>query len=352
MKFGNYIRELILAHETVIIPGFGAFISNYKPAGFDSENDNILPPSKEISFNQKIRNNDGLLVGYIAESDGISHFDALKKIEKERENIIYQLDKGEKVTLENTGILFFDENHKIQFEPFQKDNLLLDSFGLEATSLKTTVAVDLEKELVVKNDEPEIINSDNSIIETEPEIADQTIGTIPEKETGKLPEPKPEKEKKRSWLWYFLILIPIIIAGWFVITKEKNTPKDEVEIRDNSRSTIIPEKMEKSIPTIDSTGFLTTDSTQFIEEKIDSTELPKPDSPIYYLVGGSFKKEENADKYLQQLKKEGYEPFHFGKRGNFYIIGIGKYNSEEDASAAKNNFLKKNPGSGIWIFKE
>ena len=99
----------------------------------------------------KIRNNDGVLVGYIAESEGISHFDALKKIEKERENIIYQLDKGEKVTLENTGVLFFDKKHEIQFESFHDDNLLLDSFGLEATSLKVSVVQDLNKEVAIEN---------------------------------------------------------------------------------------------------------------------------------------------------------------------------------------------------------
>ena len=83
MRIDKYIKELLLENETVIIPGFGAFISTYKPAEINKENDTIKPPSKEISFNQNIRNNDGLLVGHVADAQGISHFDALKEIEKE-----------------------------------------------------------------------------------------------------------------------------------------------------------------------------------------------------------------------------------------------------------------------------
>lgn len=344
MKFGNYIHELLLEHETVIIPGFGAFISNYKPAELDSDSDNILPPSKEILFTQKIRNNDGLLVGYIAESEGISHFDALKKIEKDRENIIYQLDKGEKVKLENTGILYFDDKNEIQFESFQDDNLLLDSFGLEATSLKVTIEEDLKEE---ENDKSKTIIAGLPIVEPEPE----------EPEPVAVPEPEPIEEKRRSWLWYFLILIPIIIAGIFVISKEINAPKQGSEIQEDSLSNIITEPNTKNISPIDSLQNdsiqnMIIDSTQTVETELDSIEIKKQDSPKYYLIGGSFKAEENAEKHFQQLKNDGYEPFHLGKRGNFYIVGIGTYNTEKEASEAKRNFNIRNPGSGVWIKKE
>ncbi|MFW6246427.1 MAG: hypothetical protein ACOC13_03130, partial [Tangfeifania sp.] len=111
MKLGKYIQLLLPEYETVIIPGLGAFMSTYKPAEIDKESGEINPPSKTVIFNQKIRNNDGLLVATIAEKEGISHFEALQKIETERENILYQLDKGEKVILEKIGELQYDDNH-------------------------------------------------------------------------------------------------------------------------------------------------------------------------------------------------------------------------------------------------
>ena len=54
MKLGKYIQLLLPEHATVIIPGFGAFVSNYKPAEIDKESDEIKPPSKTVTFNQKI----------------------------------------------------------------------------------------------------------------------------------------------------------------------------------------------------------------------------------------------------------------------------------------------------------
>jgi cell division septation protein DedD len=88
------------------------------------------------------------------------------------------------------------------------------------------------------------------------------------------------------------------------------------------------------------------------ENQEDTTLNSDKEGPKYILVGGSFKDESNAEKYLEQLKAEGYEPFHLGKRGSFYIIGIGKYNTFEEADEAKEIYTKKNPGSGVWVKKE
>ena len=135
MNLGKYIHELLLKNETVIIPGFGAFTSIYKPSETDEEKEVLKPPSKIIGFDPQIRNNDGLLVGKVAEEEEISHFDALKRIEKERENILHYLDKIGRKTLEGTGELFYDENREINFTPVLDENLLLESYGLEPISL-------------------------------------------------------------------------------------------------------------------------------------------------------------------------------------------------------------------------
>ena len=174
MNLEKYIHSLLLENETVIVPGFGAFVSNYKPAEI-SKNE-IKPPSKEISFTQQIRNNDGLLVGYIADEEGISHFDALKKIEKERENLIYKLDKGEKTIIEDAGELFYNEKNEIQFTPFHDDNLLLDSFGLETISIKNKV----EKTSAEENAENKVSEKEAEDIKIIPEVKD---AVEPEHET-------------------------------------------------------------------------------------------------------------------------------------------------------------------------
>ncbi len=265
MKLEKYVRDLLLEYETVIIPGFGAFISGYKPAEISEKE--IKPPSRQISFSSNIRNNDGLLVDYVANAEQVSHFDALKIIEKDRDNIIFQLDKGEKVTLEEIGELYSNEKNEIQFTPFQEENLQAESFGLEAVSLEKLAEQQPEPEINEENqpDEQPVVEEETEIIpvengeeevtdeESEPiedEIVQETDETpeeeinevseavsdsateetelIPEQveATNETPKSEEEKKKKAGWYWYLLILIPVIVAGVFVV---KNVSEEKPE---------------------------------------------------------------------------------------------------------------------------
>ncbi|MCK5538938.1 MAG: SPOR domain-containing protein [Bacteroidales bacterium] len=356
VMIGKYIHKLLLENETVIIPGFGAFVSNYKPAEIDEETNELKPPSKEISFNQQIRNNDGLLVGCIADGEGISHFDALKNIEKERENIIYQLDKGEKVVLEETGELFFNEHNEIQFEPFEDENLLLDSFGLESILLEDRIKEQKEAEPII---EP-VIHEKIEKTEVEPVIhleEKEPDPIIKKAEPPVLDAPiadelkNNEKKKKRSSLWLLLILAPIIIVGVFIINQNSNTEKDEALEKETTLINKEKPRLNADSVIVDSISATNKDSTIVEETEIDSNVIAIPDSPKFYLVGGSFKEEKNAEKYVEQLREKGFNSFQLGKRGNFYVIGIGEYETELEAVSAKQEFVKKNPGSGVWIME-
>ena len=60
----NYICELLYDHDCVIIPGLGGFIANFEPARIIRKQHTIMPPSKKIAFNGKLKNNDGLLADF------------------------------------------------------------------------------------------------------------------------------------------------------------------------------------------------------------------------------------------------------------------------------------------------
>ena len=359
MNLGKYIRDLLLENETVIIPGFGAFISVYQPAEINEESGEISPPSKTITFNPQIRNNDGLLIGYVAEMEGVSHFDALKKIEREREEYLYQLDKGEKITLENTGILWYNETNEIVFSAFTEDNLLLDSFGLESVSL--TFHPEEETKEAEPMAEPEEISAEpaSEVFETsvateaeqtanepEPEttepLSEPVLETVPE--TAQLAAVPVKKEKSR-W-WFSLLLIPVILAGLYFLFPKTSTPTLPDNSTENQEVLVTP-----PVQAVDSTMDSGPGDSLSVVDVTPGEIAAFADSLRFVLVGGSFKDEENAENYLQQLKLEGYEPFHIGKRGNFYIVGIGKFRTEQEAITASREYSKKNPEAGFWIMK-
>ncbi|SHJ31123.1 hypothetical protein SAMN05444280_1164 [Tangfeifania diversioriginum] len=373
MKLGKYIQNLLQENETVIVPGFGAFVSVYEPAEIDEQSDEIKPPTKAITFNPKIRNNDGLLADAIAKKEGISHFEALKKVEDERDEIIYQLDKGEKVTLENAGVLFLDERNEIQFAPSEGKKLFSETFGLEETSLKdepepVPEEIPEEKEITETTSVEEPF--EEQIPEAEAESTEQEPEEKPEPKTapGSLSdEPETTEKKKKGWLWFLLILIPIVAAGIFILLKndgvkeqppvaevaENEPPAEEIPAEEEASEPLpvagVDSVQTDSIQT-DSVEAAQADSLQIQEITIDSAHYVKPDTSMFYLVGGSFKEAKNANKYFRKLENEGHEPFHLGKQGSFYIVGIDIFDNEIEAYGAQYNFLDKYPDSGVWVF--
>ena len=168
-------------------------------------------------------------------------------------------------------------------------------------------------------------------------------------------EDKQGKKKKRGWLWFILIFIPIILAGLY-LAKDKFFPDDSHEIVLQEEKENVSES-QKSLEVTDS---VMNDSIQNLpvemvgqttDENV-SAETAEPGTSKFYLVGGSFKEQENVDKFIEQFDAEGYEPFLLGKRGNFFIVVIGTYSTEREAVIARDTFMEKNPGSGTWVFED
>ena len=60
MQVSQYIQELLYQYECVTIPNFGAFLTRSFEAKLD-DNGKFFPPRKEVTFNQLLSSNDGIL---------------------------------------------------------------------------------------------------------------------------------------------------------------------------------------------------------------------------------------------------------------------------------------------------
>ena len=357
MNIGKYIKELLQEHDTVIVPGLGAFVSVYKPAYSDDKTGILNPPSKIVSFNQNIKDNGGLLVDHIASIEHISHRKAAGKLEKICDEILYRLDKGENVTIEDTGTLRYDKNGILCFEPAPSLNFLADAFGLEPVPLndkKEALLVEDNATLRTKNindQQKELVNSIDKPGQS------QSYG-LP------LPEPRESEDELRGSglhrfiFWSLIVIVPAILItlGIYLFRKKRSITSHPIEIiiepatpvtePYNEQSAVVPSDTAKT-DTVKADSSLT-EITQ-ITDTVGTDAYITPVRSEYYLIGGSFKKEENAKKYFQQMKEKGYEPFHLEKKGNFYIVGIGIFDTEREAFIAQANFIDKYPDSGAWV---
>ena len=353
MDLTSYITALLSDNDTVIIPGFGAFISVYKPAVI-KENE-IIPPGKELKFFPQIKNNDNLLAMQIARAKKISYDDAFKRIERATAKIILQLDKGEKVVFGDLGEFSYDENGIIQFTHYQTENPITQ-VGYEPVSLEDVVETPEE---IVSNEETAVEEkTTEEIPEAESVETNQIENEIP-LDVSSQPEPidlqkfkkadyeenhevvtEPKKKKNFVWVWILLVVIIIGAALFFFLTDKKQSPQNNNQLsQEVKKEQVLPEPAK-------------TDSIR----PADSTAISQPPSTIpaarFHLVGGGFKNEENAVKFIEQLKSKGIEGKLLGQKGKVFLVGIASFNSESEAYNELNRRMRENPEWKLWVYEK
>ncbi|MDG1245282.1 MAG: hypothetical protein P8N74_02135, partial [Polaribacter sp.] len=133
MTVEKYINDLLYRYDCVVVPNFGGFITNKIGAKVNSFSHTFHPPTKQITFNAHLKQNDGLVVNYIAAVENISFEKALVKISTTVTSWNESLKNGA-VVFENIGAIAFNEEKQLIFEPQKEHNFLTNSFGLSTVS--------------------------------------------------------------------------------------------------------------------------------------------------------------------------------------------------------------------------
>lgn len=141
MKLEQIISDLLYRYECVIVPNFGAFVSNYKPTVFNEKNNSFYPPSKAILFNSNVLNNDALLANSLASTVNCSYDDAIKSIAKSVTKWQSELQENKALELDKIGSFSLNNHNKLIFEPSNTTNYLTDSYGL-----RTLMAAQINRE--------------------------------------------------------------------------------------------------------------------------------------------------------------------------------------------------------------
>jgi nucleoid DNA-binding protein len=298
VEISQYIKEILLLNDCVIIPEFGGFVANYKPATV--ENNQFFPPTKEIAFNNKLISNDGLLINYISEAEGIDYFSAKQKLDSFVEETMLNLEKNRNVYFEGVGYLHYDSRENLQFEPQLKQNLLVESYGLQNFSYEKLYQRQMPKPAV-------------KVEYREPIIFQQ------------------RKLKKLA------IAIPLLIAMALIPMKHNNEYLSKSDMG-------MWETLMQSTPA--APAQVQEQNLAEIAAPVVATETVQLN---YFIIGGSFKSEENANKYIQQLKEQGYNGQNLGVFKGLNRVAMKGFATMDEAQKELNSLLSKNPGCGVWI---
>ncbi|OYU68052.1 MAG: hypothetical protein CFE22_01710 [Cytophagaceae bacterium BCCC1] len=294
------IVNIVLEQDFVVLPGIGAFLTEYSKPYFDKDGEIVLP-EKKIEFNHMIdRDLDNKLLGLISMKVNLPKellkTDYNEFLNKFRSDIVlYQ-----KFEIENLGLFFKNENHELEFyQEKSKQSQKVDSTKSEEVSIKAIKPISAKPVEVLEN------------------------------------EDSANPTRTKSYLKILLYLVPVfLITTTLAYTifikplKNKSEKKNMVEEID-SLTELQSEVFNDSNLQVDKVEKRNSDNSSERKASIKN-QSPRDSSSNSHIVGiGIFKVKENVDNLAAYLAENGI-PARVRKSGDRYKLFV-MANSEEQA---------------------
>jgi len=307
MTIATYISDLLYRYECVILPEFGAFLSQKVSAEFNENTHNFHPPKKQISFNSQLTKNDGLLANYIAEVEGLGYRQSVYKVEEYVQQLQLQLEKERNFTIENIGSFQLNIEGKLQFEPLASSNFLADAFGLDAIP-----ALSVSRE-----------------------VLKQQVADLEEKAPILF---TPERRNSVPYLKYAAIgLLALGLSGFTGL----KLYSDQVSNHNIAEQQTAESQLQQRIQ----------EATFIIDNPLpEITFTVTNQSGNYHIVAGAFRVEENAHQKVEELRTDGYKARYIGEnKYGLHQVVYSSYKTRRDAINALYSIQKTNEGSWLLV---
>lgn len=323
MKISAYLFELLVAHECVIIPGFGGFITNENSAEVDFKHDRFIPPTKNVSFNIKLTQDDGLLISQISRLKSIEYGESKQLVQEQVNCWFEELQSGRKVIMDQIGEFYLDEGMLLQFVPEENSNFLLNSFGLTTFHYPS-------------------VNQDT--MKWASSASRQDIKPI-------------HLSKKLSKR--IAIGVPLLIAIAFVSSNWGSVSQLKTEVASLNPFKNFME-LNYTAPMI---GKITVDNRNYhpgteeiysaysaIHHSLNNIREQEVEVKKYHLIAGSFGSVRNAQRLVGQLNKKGFSAVLIPGDINVYRVSLSSFEVKSEALDELYNLRKKH--GQLWLLKQ
>jgi len=287
MNLDKYLEDLLFRNECVTIPNFGSFITSLNSAQANN-NGMILPPSKSISFNNKLQKNDGVLANYIAEVNDISFDEAMDTIKLNVSNFKDNILNKKEIVFNKIGVISVN-NSVLEFESSKGVNYLKDAYGLS--------------------------NVSSSLIK------------------------RKKKSNFSSFTKYAAVLIIGFLLSGLVYNNELTETNQKNIIAYQEANSLIEEKIQKATFVIESPLPLV---KMFVKENIG----------VFHVVAGSFSVEANSFTRLNQLKSKGYNARKIGQnKFGLFQVAYSSFDNRFEADRALTE-IRLSDNQAAWILNK
>ena len=271
MNLDKYIEDLLYRNECIVIPDFGAFITSINSANINSEGI-FTPPSKSVSFNKKIKKNDGILATYIADLNNISFDEAMKLIKLNVSNFNNDILNKKDIVFKKVGVISF-KNEVTEFSSYNNVNYLKKSYGLSSVSSSP-----------IKRNKKKVTFS--------------------------------------SFSKYAAALIIGLVVSSFIYNNELDKTAQKNIIAYQQADLLIEKEIQKA--------------TFVIENPLPLVKMiVKENIGAFHVVAGSFSVEENSFTRVNQLKNKGYKARKIGQnKYGLFQVAYSSFQTRAEADIA------------------
>ena len=334
MILTQYIKELLYQQECVTLPGFGSFVTQNHPIRINRFTGEFTPPSRSISFNRLIQENDGLLASYIARRENIPYNEALVEIEKECTRWNKRLD-SDSLILPGVGEFSLNAENKLRFIPHGKIN-----FDPNATGLNAFQKPPLKAQIKAASVVPPISNASSK--SSPMQDNKESLAFTPEK----------KEDDRPPYVKYAVIgviAVALLSATYYFgnqyleSERLKSTQLAEKRIAKNV------EESTFDLGTIAAISY----ETEAKVETVDDNSIQVEGGQFYSVIAGSFRDQANAERKLAALKEQGFEGASFAEQSADGLIRVayGRFESKRQAYQLL-NFINKGLEEEAWYLVE
>ncbi|MCR5180531.1 MAG: SPOR domain-containing protein [Bacteroidaceae bacterium] len=140
-ELSRHIERILLTHDCVVVPHFGAFVTMAISATRDDGEQCFFPPLRVVRFNPSLLVDDGLLLTDVRASLNCSDVEGKRHIQHMVLELRQQLLSDGQVDFGSIGLFQQDEDGQVTFSPCQAGVVTPLFFGLDAFSMpKLTLA--------------------------------------------------------------------------------------------------------------------------------------------------------------------------------------------------------------------
>lgn len=362
IEIERHIEILLLDNDCVIVPGLGGFTAHHVEARFDESDDVFLPPLRTLGFNQQLKINDSLLVQSYIEAYDISYPEALRRIEGEVEELRQRLTNDGYYEMTDIGVLEMNEDGNIIFTPCEAGILTPELYGLSSFEMQPLMAE--ESTTSASSTQVQKPNVEPTPITTT--VFDQ-VGQKEETSAnaaGQDTDTDEDAEKticiKVSWLRNAGIAAAAALLLFFVIFPISHSGLKNVNIGDFNGTSFFSKLMPKdsqmnNINISEIKASAKDSSRQSVKDSVkDSIKgiEPKVKSDTFCIVLASCIPQKNAERYVEQLHKKGFDKAYAMVNNKMVRVIYGNYTSETDAYNDLQKIRSKDEFEQAWILKK